>query len=322
MIVAIRSQHFADRINGTVCSFVREFLANLTAPFAVSLFELIVLLSPLMIFFIVRYVLKGDLKAKNRFFKSLSYLSLIPTLFFLTVGIAAQTSPVANAGDSIPSYDELVLCSKKLISEVNLQSDKNNRAFSCKELSEALENSYSKLSKELAIEMKRFPKPKMLSASWLVNRLGILGHYSFLTGEVNIDPDIPSYMIPFTLAHEYAHFLGISNEAEANFLAFLACIKSDEPYIRYSGNLSVLEYFLTDVYKNDAQGYARLYYELSEVAVKDLRASYEYTLTYSGGYIYQAADEINSSYTEVFDKNGKFSYSAVSRYVTQYLLYS
>jgi hypothetical protein len=86
--------------------------------------------------------------------------------------------------------------------------------------------------------------------------------------------------------------------------------------------LSVLEYFLTDVYKNDAQGYARLYYELSEVALKDLRASYEYTLTFSGGYIYQAADEINSSYTEVFDKNGKFSYSAVSRYVTQYLLYS
>ena len=322
MLVAIRSQNAAKKINGTVCNFVRELLNRLTAPFSVSVFELVVFFSPLLIFLAVRYVLKGEFNAKVRFLKVLSLFSLIPTLFFLTIGISAHTCPIVRVGTSSPTYEELVICSEKLIEEVNVQPDIKADVLSIKELRSELEKSYFEIARELGIDIKKLPEPKVLSASWLANRLGILGHYSFLTGEININPDIPTYMIPFSLAHEYAHYIGIANEAEANFLAFLACTKSNEPYIKYSGTLSTLEYFLSDVHKNSGEEYARLYSLLSDAAKSCLKESYEYTEKYSGSYIYQAAEGINSSYIGAHDKNGSFSYSAVCRYVTQYLLYS
>ena len=321
MLIAIRSQNAAEKINSTFCSFVRGLLSRLTAPFSVSVFELIVFFSPLLVFFAVRYVLKGNFKAKSGFFNILSFFSLIPTLFFLTIGISACTRPILMA-DASPSYEELVTCSEKLIEEVNLQSDMNAGGLSIKEMHSELEKSCFEVSRELEITIKKLPEPKVLSAPWLSNRLGILGHYSFLTGEVNINTDIPDYMIPFSLAHEYAHYLGIANEAEANFFAFLVCTKSSEPYIKYSGALSTLEYFLSDVYKNGGEEYARLYHSLSDTALSCLKESYEYTKKYSSGYVYKAAEGINSSYIGAFDKGGSFSYSAVCRYVTQYLLYS
>ena len=38
-------------------------------------------------------------------------------------------------------------------------------------------------------------------------------------------------------------------------MAFLACIESDDPYIRYSGYMSVYEYVLSALYKADKKLY-------------------------------------------------------------------
>ncbi len=322
MLIAKGSQHAAEKINNSVCAFSRVLLAKLSASVPVSVFELIVFFSPLLIFLCVRYVLRGDLSVRTRFFKLLSCLSLIPSLFFLTVGIPSQIGSISRTNGSSPSYEELVLCAEKLIEEVNLQNGIKDSDLSVSRLRTELEISYFEIEPAFKLDAKKLPMPKVLSASWLANRLGILGHYSFLTGEVNLNADIPTYMIPFSLAHEYAHYLGVSNEAEANFLAFVVCMKSEESYIKYSGALSILEYFLSDVYKFDREDYTRLYFLLSDVAKLDLRESYKYTLKYSSSYVYRAADGINSAYNGIFDKDGSFSYSAVSRYVTQYLLYS
>ena len=47
---------------------------------------------------------------------------------------------------------------------------------------------------------------------------------------------------PFTMAHEMAHGFGLTDEGDANFLAFLACDASGDPFIRYSGYLSYWGY--------------------------------------------------------------------------------
>ena len=47
---------------------------------------------------------------------------------------------------------------------------------------------------------------------------------------------------PFTLAHEWAHVAGFADESEANFIALLACARSADPMIRYSGWLALYRY--------------------------------------------------------------------------------
>ena len=48
-----------------------------------------------------------------------------------------------------------------------------------------------------------------------------------------------------------AHQRGIAREDEANFIAFLVCMASDDPYIRYSGYLEVYEYVASSLYSDD-----------------------------------------------------------------------
>jgi hypothetical protein len=75
--------------------------------------------------------------------------------------------------------------------------------------------------------------------------------YSFFTGEANINVAFPDYTMPYTAAHELSHQRGIAREDEANFMAFLVCIESDDAYIRYSGYLNLYDYVVSALYKAD-----------------------------------------------------------------------
>jgi hypothetical protein len=80
-----------------------------------------------------------------------------------------------------------------------------------------------------------FAQPKPVYASALLSRLGISGIYFPYTGEPNYNADAPDFQQPFSLAHEMAHQRGVARESEANFVAYLVCVNSRDPFVRYSG---------------------------------------------------------------------------------------
>ncbi|HEX8721531.1 MAG TPA: DUF3810 domain-containing protein [Pyrinomonadaceae bacterium] len=80
-----------------------------------------------------------------------------------------------------------------------------------------------------------FARPKPVYASGLLTRLGISGIYFPYTGEPNYNADAPDFQQPFSLAHEMAHQRGVARESEANFVAYLVCVNSRDPFVRYSG---------------------------------------------------------------------------------------
>jgi hypothetical protein len=80
-----------------------------------------------------------------------------------------------------------------------------------------------------------FAPPKPLFASGAFTRIGLSGIYSPFTGEPNYNADMPDFQLPFTMAHEMAHQRGVARESEANFVAYLVCIGSRDPFVRYSG---------------------------------------------------------------------------------------
>jgi len=82
--------------------------------------------------------------------------------------------------------------------------------------------------------------PKPVYFSGLMSRLGISGVYSPLTAEPNYNRIQPAVSIPFSVAHEMAHQRGYARESEANFVAFLVCTGSADPYVRYSGYVGAL----------------------------------------------------------------------------------
>ena len=71
-----------------------------------------------------------------------------------------------------------------------------------------------------------------------------MGVISPLLLEAHISEELYPPELPFTILHEKAHLFGFTNEADANFLAFIACMNSSEEYFQYSGYFEVLGYFL------------------------------------------------------------------------------
>lgn len=88
------------------------------------------------------------------------------------------------------------------------------------------------------------PRVKTMLLSPLISKMGISGYMGPFFCEFNVNADLPLSQYPSTYAHELAHFLGITGEAEANFYAYLVCTCSDVPEIRFCGYFSVLHYVL------------------------------------------------------------------------------
>ncbi len=84
------------------------------------------------------------------------------------------------------------------------------------------------------LQRSRGPTKGLLS-SRLYSWLGIGGFYFPFTAEANINLLAPEWQQPHTMAHEKAHQRFVASENEANFVGFLACVHSDDPFVRYSG---------------------------------------------------------------------------------------
>jgi hypothetical protein len=109
-----------------------------------------------------------------------------------------------------------------------------------------LKESYDVVPDLALLPRGRYSPPKPLFASEVMTRLGLSGIYSPFTGEPNYNAEVPDFQLPFTIAHEMAHQRGVARESEANFVAYLVCINSRDPFVRYSGyrnGLGVLSEF-------------------------------------------------------------------------------
>ena len=124
----------------------------------------------------------------------------------------------------------------------------------------------------------------------------ISGVYSYYTGESNINTNFPDYTIPFTSAHEMAHQRGFARENEANFVAFLVCCESNDPYIRYSGYLNMYEYVTNALYLASREDYYSSFYSL-DIKVRCEMAKYsEFFEQYKDSTASKVSGTLNDNY--------------------------
>ena len=73
------------------------------------------------------------------------------------------------------------------------------------------------------------------------------GVYWPFTGEGHIESALHILQKPFTIAHEMSHGYGFGDEGTCNFLGYMACMRSKNAAIRYSGYLSYWRYVFSEV---------------------------------------------------------------------------
>jgi len=110
---------------------------------------------------------------------------------------------------------------------------------------------FDNISEEFPSLEGRLFVPKPMLYSWFMSITGYSGMYVALSGEAMINIQIPGASMPFTVAHEHAHHLGIFAEDEANLVAVLATVSSDNPVFQYAGYLAGLNSLLNALWHNE-----------------------------------------------------------------------
>ena len=85
--------------------------------------------------------------------------------------------------------------------------------------------------------------------------------------EAHVDGALPDYAFLAVGLHELAHVAGYSGEAETDFVAAMAGLQADDPYVRYSMALSLFSRF---AWRLPGDAYGAAYDLLPQVAIGDL----------------------------------------------------
>ena len=316
LLLSRKNSLFASIINASVGARLRSALLSVSNSVPFSLFELLIVFSPAaFVLLIYSFRNKGKAALRRRFLSVIGVFLLIFSIFINTLVIGYGVD--IKVQEMSVGKTELSLTLEYLSEKIN---SLDNITYPDSELlSKKLFDSYKSLDFPQLSLTKVQPKFKKIKSSGLASRLGILGSYSFLTSEINVNLSAPAYTVPFSAAHEMAHLFGISGEAEASFLAYCASVESKDTGIMYSAYLSAFEYVGGELLYQNRDLYFEKFSSLSEKAKSDIA---EYRRFYIDNHsdITDSSNKINGELLDFVDKNGDTAYSAFTYLLVSHLI--
>ena len=338
-MIAVASPDFADFITKYVASGVRFTLAKLTGWIPFSLAEMIIIILPLLLIALIvigiKVVRSNKKYAYSRYICTL--LSIIVTfysLFVFTLGTGYQGRTLyEKLGVEKPKYEDssdlLALCeylrdnAKECAKDITFNELTGSvMPYSRDELNDLLNDACIKAAEKYDFISPLRSNFKHVILSHYMTYTHISGVYTYYTGESNINTNFPDYTLPYTAAHEMAHQRGIAPENEANFVAYLICMESDDNYIRYSAYLNLLEYVQSTLYKADKSAYSAFSYTLGEEIYLEFRAYNAFFDEYRQNVVANVSQAVNDTYLKAQGQSaGTISYSLVVGLAIAYLDY-
>lgn len=268
-IIAVISAPFADFFNRYVSSIFRAVFAHITSVLPFSLAETVIICAlPLAALFFI-YCLKVSAKKgtlTKQILRVLAVICFLLSAFVLNFSTGYDASPLEEKLKlevAAPTEDELYeACAQAAIElfildrEVDAaENGATYMPYTFGEMTDKLNAAYDKLCEEYDFISPLDTGVKRIAFSQPLTYTHLSGFYTFWTGEANVNVAYPDFVIVYTTAHEMAHQRGIAREDEANFIAFLACLASDDAYIRYCGYTNMLEYLAKAMYDADPERY-------------------------------------------------------------------
>jgi len=224
-------------------------LSALSSLFPFPLMEIFVLS---LIFALILYPIhlrKKKIRFRKILFREGEILAWVYAWFYLAWGLnyyryniytRLQTPPIAYEEEHfkifLHEYTEQLNATYK----TNFQIDADT-------LREAIGTFYTNLLPVYGLTQPLpWQTPKEFLFTSIYNKVGVLGSMGPFFAEAQLNGDLPEVQYPFTYAHEFAHLLGVSNEAEANYWAYRACTESSLPTLQYCGYFGLLPYVISN----------------------------------------------------------------------------
>ena len=115
---------------------------------------------------------------------------------------------------------------------------------------DAILKEYNKIGYKEGINapFNQHPHAKTMVFTPLSSMSGVTGSMGPFFCEFTLNGDILPHDYPATYAHEFAHFLGVANEGEANFYSYIVCTASADKLVRFSGYYHIFFHVLNNVF--------------------------------------------------------------------------
>ncbi|MBR2293791.1 MAG: DUF3810 domain-containing protein [Clostridia bacterium] len=321
------SEGFADFFNRNISSVVRGALSYLTGWIPFSLAEYLLLLLPVILFLLARFGIRnysdswrdvlifcGAVVSVAAIILSVFLLGFAPAYRGRTLDEKLSLDRREVSAEEL--YDTALLLSEAVGKEADAIGYSSQTRFSVmpygyEEMNDRLIEAYDKICDQYGFVQRLNSRVKPVMLSPAMSYTHITGVYSFFTGEANLNVHFPDYTLPYTAAHELSHQRGIAREDEANFMAFLVCIASDDAYLRYSGYLNLYEYVASALYSASPD----LYWEARETlppAVRlELAAYSDFFEQYRDSAASQVSETVNNTFLTLHGTEGTKSYGMV-----------
>mgnify|MGYP004436056993 FL=1 len=115
---------------------------------------------------------------------------------------------------------------------------------------DAVLKEYNKIGYKEGINapFNQHPHAKTMVFTPLSSMSGVTGSMGPFFCEFTLNGNILPHDYPATYAHEFAHFLGVANEGEANFYSYIVCTASADKQVRFSGYYHIFFHILNNVF--------------------------------------------------------------------------
>ena len=142
------------------------------------------------------------------------------------------------------SLNALSISEKSFFSDSIADDGLKNRVW------DAILKEYNKIGYKEGINapFNQHPHAKTMVFTPISSMSGVTGSMGPFFCEFTLNGDILAHDYPATYAHEFAHFLGVANEGEANFYSYIVCTASADKQVRFSGYYHIFFHVLNNVF--------------------------------------------------------------------------
>ena len=326
LIIFIASESFADFFNKNISHHFRILFAYLTNAIPFSFAEMLLISLPFILAFLIWLAATYFCDTWK---DTLRYLSVLVSVLLIVFNMFVWSFAAGYHGSTLDkkleidkqevSAKDLYETALVLIEGINEYSDSaafakdnfSHMPFTKEEMNDILLRDYKRLCEEHDFINTFNSRLKGVILSEAMSYTHITGVYSFFTGEANINVNFPDYTIPFTAAHELAHQRGIAREDEANFIAFLVCINSENAYIRYSAYLNMYEYVASALYRADKSLYSDAVSRINTNTRYEMIAYNDFFEKYENSTASKVSGAVNNTHLILNGTEGTKSYGLV-----------
>lgn len=270
---------------GFIYKGIRYFYSILLSWIALPL---IYIFFAIVLFMVIRHIYSSVKNINSRstlsfLFNGAGYLIFI---FYISwgfnyarVNVLEENGIIAENPDSNFLYEE-ILSTEETLHRLRrmLSKDENNPLgdeFLLSDYKDEIAKEQNQILNFLNSPTFSTPTIRSLKPKGILLRISTAGVYFPFALEGHLDDGLHPIEKPFVMAHELAHANAFTDEGECNFIGFITCINSDDPFVAYSGWFEYMRYLYTTLRRNDPDLLKSKGYELPTFYLTDYQSIIE-----------------------------------------------